>query len=52
VPANSTLERSVTVGHQATAEGENTIFKTSQVHGYLFLEGRDKEGYVLFPKTR
>jgi len=37
VPANSTLERTVTVRHQATAQGEDTIFKTSQVTAFLLM---------------
>ena len=37
MPANSTLERSVTVRHQATAQGEDTIFKTSQVTTFVLM---------------
>jgi hypothetical protein len=37
VPANSTLERPVTTRHQATPQGEDTIFKTSQVTAFLLV---------------
>jgi hypothetical protein len=37
VPANSTLERTVTVRHQVTAQGEDTIFKTSQVTAFVLM---------------
>jgi hypothetical protein len=35
VPANSTLERTVAVRHQATAQGEDTIFRTSRVTAFV-----------------
>ena len=35
--ANSTLERRVTVRHQVTAQGEDTIFKTSQVTAFVLM---------------
>jgi hypothetical protein len=37
VPANSTPERSAAVRHQPAAQGENAIFKTSQVTAFLLM---------------